>query len=91
MSHTKHHPDKQQLRLQSKRITNALKILNTVGIEIMTIDCTYAMPRIEVLHCAGVERLKAENVGKGHTLLGSYTRKMAQVRGCQVEWNEWVN
>jgi len=88
MRYKKHHPDKNKLYKQTERIAAAMQSLTRIGIEIMTIDCTHAMPRIEVFNCPSVERLQPEKLGCGHNLAGDYVRKMAQLQGCQIEWSE---
>ena len=88
MSTKKHYANKTDIRQQTKLFADAVRSLSILGIEIMTVDFRHEQPLIEVFHCPGTERIPQEMRGRGYNDQGRYIRKVAQLKGCEIIWNE---
>jgi len=85
------HVSLDKLVRRKHQLIRAITDLTKYGINILTINCQYDMPLIEVANSGGIDRLKAEDAGQGHNLYGYYQRKTTQLHGCQITWQELIN
>lgn len=84
----KKYPDKRSIRHQSKQACKALTELARLGVEVVRVTFRTPHPLIEVEHCPGTDKIKNCLKGQGEDENGKYIRKVALIRGCQVEWCE---
>ncbi len=82
------YPDMKKIRYQQKSVSMAVKILTDMKIEILNVRFRNSHPLIEIANCPGIERLPNALKGRGHNEHGSYIKKVALIKGCQIEWSE---
>jgi len=86
--HKRQHPDQGKVRKQGAQVAKALMELVEIGVEVISVSFLGPHPEIQVKNCPGVDKIRNHYRGQGEDDQGKYTRKVAIVKGCSVQWHE---